>query len=133
MINEETYKRELSRYFNSIRDDVYKDEIEGFADCAGVSCRKCMFKKYETCETEYTLDIIESLEKWLNEHPQKKYKVSQVEYDILKSFKESNLYSKFYFTSSLVTRNLLKLGYFEGADEYMKIKDYFDNCEVKDE
>lgn len=79
MMDKKTYLEELSRYFNSIREDGYEGELEGFADCSSVSCKKCMFNEYATCATEYTLDVIESLEKWSKEHPPKKYKISQMD------------------------------------------------------
>lgn len=126
MMDKKTYLEELSRYFNSVREDGYEGELEGFADCSGVSCNTCMFKKYATCATEYTLDVIESLEKWSKEHPPKKYKISQLEYDILEEANGTNLRFGFY----IHIRNLLLKGYFKGATSDMLINDYLDNCEV---
>lgn len=129
MLDKETYKKELIRMWDSIRV-TYK----GSEFCSGIPCGECPLDQTGGCD--YPINAIamaEAVEKWSNEHPPKKYKVSQVEYDILKSFEESNLYSKFYFMSSLVTRNLLKLGYFEGADERMKICDYLNDCEVTED
>lgn len=126
-MTKEEYKKEIVRMWDSLRTD---SENKGYYGCVDVICKKCPLKDIRCSKPINAFKVIEAVEKWAKENPKPKYKVSQIEYDILKSFKESNLYSKFYFESSLVTRNLLKLGYFEGADENMKIKDYFDNCEV---
>lgn len=64
------------------------------------------------------------------EHPHKKYKVSKIEYDILKTF-INYPYSAYSFKNNILM-SLLEEGYFEGATSRTSIRDYFDNCEIVD-
>ena len=89
MMDKETYKREIVRMWDSLRFDEHKGE----ETCCGVDCRECALY-YSSCEgsnsfnayeiIEYAHKMIEFVEKWSKEHPQKKYRVSKLEYDILK-------------------------------------------------
>lgn len=125
MIDKETYEKELVRMWDSLRDDDYKGET----DCFRVKCKECPL--YSFCngiagEDIYsTFDIIETVEKWSKEHLQKKYKISQLEYDILKYFT-----SNYAFKWDGLLISLIKEGYFKGATKDMKIKDYLKDCEV---
>lgn len=138
MLDKETYKRELSRYFNSIRDDDCKDEVEDPTDCIGISCMDCIFNTEDGRECiyniKYIFDAFEELEKWSKEHPPKKYNVSQLEYDILKSYLDYKNHmtvdiADYFFEDGLLL-SLLKKGHFKGATKEMFIKDYLNDCEV---
>lgn len=133
MIDKETYKKELVRMWDSLRDDKYKGGIE----CHGVDCNKncALYVDDENgispcCLTINAFETIEAVEKWSKEHPPKKHKVSQLEYDILKTYSDSNF--DYYFNSSDLLMSLLSKGYFDGATISMRIIEYFNNCEVKE-
>ena len=138
MLDEETYKKELVRMWDSLREYCKR-----YGDCSGVKCEECPL--HETGCVNPTgcgnptkrvqmidmFKIINVVEKWSKEHPPKKYKVSRMEYDLLQTVIN--------FGSSVDTFNdfctlsgLLEKGYFEGATGSMCISDYYNNCEVED-
>lgn len=132
MINKETYKNELLRMWDENRSAQYK----GYKGCLGVDCTKCPIRK---CCSSYgdsivkaynVFEIIDEVEKWSKEHQKKKYKISRIEYEILYSVINSIIYANWTFGDSWITCHLLEKGYFKGANEEMKIVDYFNNCEV---
>ena len=138
MIDKETYKRELIRMFDSIRDDKYKGykvhleydyDIAATCECSGVrSCEECALYGVDCGSSINAFEMIEAVEKWSKEHPPKKFKVSRMEYDFLEPYLKYNL--KFYQSKELYA--LLKKGYFKGATRDMTINYYFNNCEVVD-
>lgn len=77
-MNKEEYKKEIVRMWDSLRvNDV------GNKKCMGVICEECPL--YDICDSSTNaFEMIEIVEKWSNEHQPKKYKVSKLEYDILK-------------------------------------------------
>lgn len=127
MIDKETYKREIVRMWDSIRDDGYK----GIESCSGVTyCDACPLYDIGCGESSNAFEMIKAVEKWSREHPKPKYKISQLEYDILKIYSDDYFY---YFYESEVLKLLLKKGYFEGATLGTDVKEYFKNCEVKED
>lgn len=134
MLDKETYKRELSRYFNSIRDDDCKDEVEDPTDCIGISCMDCIFNTEDGRECiyniKYIFDAFEELEKWSKEHPPK-HKVSQTEFEILRSLYKynSNLVQ---FGDFRFLLDMIEKGYFDGANGSTYINTYIDLCEVEE-
>lgn len=79
-------------------------------------------------------EIDDIVERWSKDHPPKKHKVSQLEYDILESYINTIGSKGFYFFElDSLLMDLLKKGYFEGATHGTEIKEYFYNCEVVDE
>lgn len=132
-MDKKTYLKELERYFNSVRDKNYKDEvIKSQTKCCGVSCRNCIFKGEGNITCIFSLknifDVLERLEKWSKENPPK-HKVSKMEYDILEYCKCEN----YTFNAYPYLTYLIKKGYFEGADKDTIIYDYLDNCEVTED
>lgn len=122
MMDERTYKKEIVRMWDGIRDDEYK----GIESCSGVNdCDECPLYNIKCGESFNAFEFIEAIEKWSNEHPPKKYKISQLEYDILEA-KGTNVRFGFYVD----IRYLLSKGYFKGATSDMLINDYLENCEV---
>ena len=125
MLDKDTYKRELVRMWDSVRE-----EHKGEYSCYGVDCEFCQLGR--RCDRIFAFEMIEAVEKWSKEHPPKKYKVSKMEYDIL----EINLkYIRKYhwkFNQARKLCDLLEKGYFEGATSETYINDYFDNCVVKE-
>lgn len=131
MLDKETYKKELIRMWDSLRDDEY---YKGYDNCAGVICEKCPLHGFDygcSCSLS-TVEIYNAVEKWSKEHPKPKYKVSQLEYDILRiaidySIKDT-IFDDFYMLTEL-----LEKGYFKGTTLETNVRDYFDNCEVEDD
>ena len=72
MIDKETYKKELVRMWDSIRD-----EHKGEYSCYGVDCEFCQLGR--RCDRIFSFEMIEAIEKWSKEHPQKKFKISKME------------------------------------------------------
>ena len=85
MMNKDTYKRELVRMWNTLRDDEYKT----YNACNGVSCNKCPLHGIECSEPLSSYEVVEIVKKWSKEHQQKKYQVSRLEYDILKHLSDN--------------------------------------------
>ena len=138
MLDKESYKKELVRMWDSVRHCDYKGE----KNCHGIDCGRCPLNQYcSWCSREdvayNAFEVIETVEKWSKEHPPKKYNVSQLEYDILKSYLDYKNHmtvdiADYFFEDGLLL-SLLKKGYFKGATKEMLIKYYYNNCEVVDE
>lgn len=131
MMTKEEYKKEIIRMWDSVRDDKFK----GRNNCEGVICSECQFcdindNDNDCYEPINAVEMIEAVEKWSKEHPQK-HKVSQLEYDILEQY--ANRGFACYFLEYDLLMSLLKKGYFKGADEKMNIDYYFYHCEVKED
>lgn len=109
MLLKEEYKRELIRMWDSLRNN-YKGEY----NCFGVKCPKCpLYQTVDNCDEALGFfEVIETVERWGNEHPQKKYEVPQILYDAL----------------SL----LAKYGFSIRTADGMTIEEYLENCEVVD-
>ncbi len=128
MLDEKTFKKELVRMWDSLRSDRYK----GYCSCSGLSCNRCPLYKIGCREPINTFKMIDVVEKWSNEHPLNKYKISKLEYDIIKACIDSRLDSCHFYDNGLLM-TLLDKGYFKGADGEMYLEDYFKNCEVEDD
>lgn len=137
MLDKETYLKELTRYFNSVRDDKYNGEAEP-TSCIGVSCDDCIFnkevKKERKCilAIKYIFDVLEIIENWSKEHPPKKFKVSKLEYDIMRAAIDYSSEEEA-FKDVDILYELLINGYFKGAKSSDKVIDFFKNCEVSDD
>ena len=126
-MDKEEYKREIIRMFDSLRDDRLKEDD----DCSGVQCcEECALYGIDCGNSTKAFEMIEAVEKWSKEHPQK-HKISQLEYGILETFANSGFAC--YFSEYNLLMSLLKKGYFKGADEKMNIDYYFNHCEVADD
>ena len=130
MMNKEEYEKEIVRMWDSVRESH-----KGEHTCGGVVCdNRCpLYVKNELgnriCwSSEDCFEVLKAVEKWSKEHPQK-HKISQLEYDILKTYSDDYFY---YFYESELLKLLLKKGYFKGANKKMNITYYFRNCEVVD-
>ena len=140
-MNKDTFKRELVRMWNTLRDDEYKI----YNACNGVSCSKCPLHGVGCSEPLSSYEVVEIVKKWSEEHPQKehidivrkmpnkhqqkKHKISQLEYDILKMYSDNYFY---YFYESELLKLLLKKGHFKGATSKTNISNYLNKCEVVD-
>lgn len=126
MIDKEIYEREIVRMWDSLRDDRFK----GCDDCVGVICKVCPIYDAEYDNCHLYNDVYNTVEKWYKEHHIKKFKVSRLEYDVL--------YNALDFSSNDDTfddvdilHGLLENGYFNGATNGMRIREYFENCEIE--
>ena len=82
MMNKEEYKKEIVRMWDSVRE-----EHKGEYSCYGVDCEFCPLGR--RCDRIFSFEMIEAVEKWSKEHPPKKFKVSRLEYDILKHLSDN--------------------------------------------
>ena len=65
MIDKETYKKEIVRMWDGIRDDEYK----GIESCSGVKdCGECPLYNIGCGESSNAFEMIEAVEKWSKEH-----------------------------------------------------------------
>lgn len=84
MIDEETYKKEIVRMWDTIRCD----EDKGKGSCSGVYCGDCQLSSQDdfandTCTNNINaFKVIKIVEKWSKEHHQKK--LTRLEFEILK-------------------------------------------------
>ena len=66
MMDERTYKKEIVRMWDGIRDDEYK----GTETCSGVTyCDECPLYNIGCGESSNAFEMIKAIEKWSSEHP----------------------------------------------------------------
>lgn len=79
MMDERTYKKEIVRMWDSIRDDKYK----GSCDCDGVQCcEECALYDIKCGSSTNAFKMIEAVEKWSKEHHP--LKLTRFEFEMLK-------------------------------------------------
>ena len=127
MIDKETYEKEIIRMWDSLRDDYI-----GYNTCRGVMCKMCplhdiLVDDIRCGNAIYTVKMINIVEKWSKEHPQK-HKISQLEYDMLQE--AYSIYGNFRMYQDELINNLREKGYFKGSNEGTDIEHYLKNCEV---
>lgn len=147
-------KKGLVRMWDSMRNSCFK----GKETCLGVKCEECPLYQFADCSLSINLlDIYNIVEKWSKEYPLKKYKISKLEYDILKYISDNK-------TCTYITRDengflclfnekpeknagywkgfgLIVIDVFDELFQFVKwkdeeptsIKDVLDNCEVKED
>ena len=135
MLDKDTYKRELVRMWDSVREGH-----KGEPTCGGVVCdNRCpLYVKNELgnriCwSSADCFEVIKAVEKWSKEHPQKKYKVSKLEYSILEAYMDLSNCGSVKMLDFPVFNRLHELGYFKEATTDTYTRDYFENCEVEKE
>lgn len=70
MLDEETYKKELVRMWDSLRT-----ENKGLNYCEGVSCKYCPLLAFGGCKSAIdSLDIYKTVKEWSDEHPNEEEK-----------------------------------------------------------
>ena len=133
MITKEEYKKEIVRMWDSIRDDKYKgyyDYDSAICECSGVRCcEECALYGVDCGSSTNAFEMIEAVEKWSKEHQPKKFKVSKLEYDIIRAAIDYSSEEEA-FKDVDILYELLINGYFKGAKPNDKIIDFFKNCEV---
>lgn len=127
MIDKDTYKRELIRMWDSVR--VIN---KGGQTCMGVICDECQLHgfKYGCKSLLSTVEVYGAVLGWSEDHPPKKFKVSKLEYDIIRAAIDYSSEEEA-FKDVDILYELLINGYFQGATRDMTINYYFDNCEVE--
>lgn len=126
-MDKETYRKEIVKMWDSLRT-----ENKGKKSCDDVPCQCCPLKKFVGCNRAQDIfDIVDIVEKWNKEHPPKKFKVSKLEYDIIRAAIDYSSEEEA-FKDVDILYELLINGYFQGATRDMTINYYFDNCEVED-
>lgn len=123
MLDEEEYKRELIRMWDSLRTNH-----QGEHTCAGVRCEDCPLYGTKCGKPINAFGMIEAAENWAKENPQK-HKVSQLEYDIILVAIDHSL-TETTFNDFDILGDLLEKGYFKGATLATNVGDYINNCEV---
>ena len=135
MLDEETYKKELVRMWDSSRE-----YFKGHGDCSGVKCKECPLHEIgcgkcgDPIEEVQMIDmfkIINVVERWSKEHLEK-HKVSKLEYDILDAYTNLFDFGDVKMLNFSLFDRLHGIGYFKGVTKDMYIKDYFNNCEVEE-
>lgn len=128
MLDEETYRKEIVRMWDSLRTD----EHAGERSCKGVRCGDCLlYTKNDICKSNINaFEFIKVIEEWSKEHPQK-HKVSKLEYDILDAYTNLFDFGGVKMLNFSLFDRLHEIGYFKGVTKDMYIKDYFNNCEVE--
>lgn len=135
MMTKEEYNRETVRMWDSVRTNS-----KGEHTCSGVQCEDCPLYYVSLCHSygsinaydvyEKAIKCIDYVERWSKDHPPKKHKVSQLEYDILESVVKTIGSGFYFFEIDSLLMSLLEKGYFDGATPGTNVKEYFENCEV---
>lgn len=128
---EEKPETNLEHYY----EDLLKEKGDyGFANgkvksCLGMSCSDCKF---------YTPDIkscckVEKI-KWLSspykEYKEQTYKLTQFEYDLLRT---NNMSHDLRLKDFAIYENLREIGYFKDVNFDLTIDEILENCEIKGE
>lgn len=149
MMNKEEYKKEIVRMWDSVRATYVGDK-----KCMGVICEECALYGIDCGNSTNAFEMIEIVEKWSKEHRPKKFKVSRLEYDILKHLSDNtalmyitrNVYGNVYLFNE-EPRKSSGNWYGNGArsmsvldelfqfvksedEEPTSIKDVLENCEI---
>ncbi len=77
MIDKETYEREITRMFDSVRT-----KNKGCSDCRGVPCSRCPLEGQCRITAWNVFKMIEFVEQWSKEHQPKK--LTRFEFEMLK-------------------------------------------------
>ena len=120
---EEKQETNFEHYKDEIRDAEFYFAIRNgeVISCRCCSCRECLFSgSHTSCSALRT--------EWLYQKYQRKYKLTQFEYDLIKTFgccKECCLLNEIE-----CLKKLREKGYFNGIDPFTKVHEIIDNCEV---
>ena len=123
----------LEHYFNEIQEilkkgyDIAVDYKRGKpCVCEIFDCKKC---KINYCNKNGQRVCLRGLYEWLAQPYEKpKYKLTQVEYDLLNTYSDCNIECKLADCKQL--RGLKEKGYFNDIDKFMKVHEILENCEV---
>ena len=127
LVNEH-FKEKTETNYEHFEDEIIKNCVWSFAlvdgkpnQCSGVSCCNCGFSTGHGCR--------EKIEEWLKS-PYKKptYKLTQFEFDLLNTYKDSGMRQSIFNYSTLL--GLQEKGYFKDIDTSIPIYEILDNCEV---
>ena len=113
--NFEHYKDEISNLDFSFA--VRNGEVVQCEDCP---CSECYFKRDTTGCNKFKI-------KWLYEQCEKKYKLSQFEFDLLRT---NNVSYHNKLKDFATYKNLKEIGYFKDIDFNLTVNEILNNCEV---
>ena len=122
-IFEEKQETNYEHYKDEIRDADFDFAVRDgkVIPCDGCPCSECLFFGNHTSCSVLRIE-------WLYQKYQRKYKLTQFEYDLIKAFdrcKECCLLNEIE-----CLKKLSEKGYFKGIDSFTKVHDIIDNCEV---
>ena len=124
----ECFEEKTETNYEHFEDEIIKNCVWSFAlvdgkpnQCSGVSCCNCGFSTGHGCR--------EKIEEWLKS-PYKKptYKLTQFEFDLLNTYKDSGMLQSIFNYSTLL--GLQEKGHFKDIDTSIPIYEILDNCEV---
>lgn len=120
---EEKQETNFEHYKDEIRDAEFYFAIRNgeVISCRCCSCMECLFSgSHTSCSALRT--------EWLYQKYQRKYKLTQFEYDLIKTFgrcKECCLLNEIE-----CLKKLREKGYFKGINPFTKVHEIIENCEV---
>ena len=122
-LEEEKQETNYEHYKDEIRDADFDFAVRDgkVIPCDGCPCSECLFFGNHTSCSVLRIE-------WLYQKYQRKYKLTQFEYDLIKAFdrcKECCLLNEIE-----CLKKLREKGYFKGIDPFTKVHDIIDNCEV---
>lgn len=122
-LEEEKQETNFEHYKDEIRDADFDFAVRDgkVIPCDGCPCSECLFFGNHTSCSVLRIE-------WLYQKYQRKYKLTQFEYDLIKAFdrcKECCLLNEIE-----CLKKLSEKGYFKGIDPFTKVHDIIDNCEV---
>lgn len=121
--SEQSQETNFDHYKDEIRDTEFYFAIRNgkVISCRGCSCRECLFFSGHT-----SCSVLRN--KWLYQKYQRKYKLTQFEYDLIETFdrcKECCLLNEIE-----CLKKLREKGYFKCIDPFTKAHEIIENCEV---
>lgn len=122
-LEDEKQETNYEHYKDEIRDADFDFAVRDgkVIPCDGCPCSECLFFGNHTSCSVLRIE-------WLYQKYQRKYKLTQFEYDLIKAFdrcKECCLLNEIE-----CLKKLSQKGYFNGIDPFTKVHDIIDNCEV---
>lgn len=127
LVNEHFEEKQQETNFEHYKDEIRNTNFD-FAvrggeviPCDGCPCGKCLFSNDELRCREFKI-------KWLYKQYEKKYKLTQFEYDLISTYDGCHEACKFSDCRQL--RGLKEKGYFKSVDANTPVHEILDNCEV---
>ncbi len=121
--SEQSQETNFEHFENEIRAAAFSVAVRNgeVVPCGYCSCKECLFFGNHT-----SCNILRT--KWLYQKYQRKYKLTQFEYDLIKAFdrcKECCLLNEIE-----CLKRLREKEYFKGIDPFTKVHEIIENCEV---
>lgn len=119
---EKQQETNFEHYKDEIRNTNFDFAVRGgeVIPCDGCPCGKCLFSNDELRCREFKI-------KWLYKQYEKKYKLTQFEYDLIQTYSDYGDYELSKFNRLI---RLKDKGYLKDVNRGATIHDILDNCEV---